>query len=172
MLPDKRDIAYYGDALADYAPAVDPTTDESAKYRNRYVADVAAMGRTAPRAIVSFRGQNGADPIDPAGGFIHDSMWGQDPSVKPVATRNAEGVVDLEWPTTVDNALTDLPASQGGGETSELNFLRALAQVESSDGTFKAAHAKVTSPNTVRVYCYTGTTLDDLDGLVITVWVW
>lgn len=172
MLPDKQSINYYGGALRNYSDPVDSETDEHAKYRNRYVADVAALGRTAPRAMVSFVGANGANPTDPASGFIHDSMWGVAPADKPVWTRAGEGIYDGEWPTTVNDALSTEPEAKGGGETHELNFQRALAQVESADGTFKAAHAKVTGPNTVRVYCYDGTTLDDLDGLVCTVWVW
>lgn len=172
MLPEKRSMSYFGGAIRDYSNVVDPTTDESAKFRNRYVADTAAMTRTAARAMCSFQGVNGADPADPDSGFIHDAVWGNDPSVKPVWTRASEGVVDIEWPETVNDELSLLPEDQGGGEEHEVNFLRAMAQVESADGTFKAAHAKVTGPNTVRVYCYDGTTLDDLDGLVINVWVW
>jgi hypothetical protein len=172
MLPDLPSLNTYGGAMRDYAAAVDTTTDEGAIYRNRYVGDQVAIARTAPQAIVSFAGVNNANPTDPASGFLHQAMWGTDPTYKPTFVRSSEGVVDITWPTTVDDVLTDEEEELGGGLTHTVTFRRAMAQVEQSDGTFRAAHAKVTGPNTVRVYCYTGTTLDDLPSQVITVVVW
>jgi hypothetical protein len=172
MLPNISSLNTFGGPLRNYSDVVDPSTDEDAKFRNRYVADVAAMGRTAPVAIVSIYGVNGANPTDPPSGLVHEAMWGNDVGVKPTAVRSGEGIYDITWPTTVNDAMTGEDATIGGGETHTVNFRRAFAQVESADGTFKGASAKVTGPNTVRVYCYLVTTLDDLPGLVITTWVW
>lgn len=173
MLPNRSTLATFGGPIRNYSPVVDPTTDEDARFRNWYVQDVAMMGQTAVAAMRSFVGANGANPTDPVSGFVHGALWGDAPAVKPTCVRAGEGIVDVTWPTEVDTELAAESEDVGGGEdaTIALNFRRAWAQVESADGTFKAAHAKVTSANTVRVYCYDGTTLDDLPGLTITVWV-
>lgn len=171
VLPDKDSFNAYGGPLSNYSPVVDPTTDEDARSRNRYAANVAMMTHTAVRAMRSFVGVDDGDPDDP-GGFVHDAVWGSAPSVKPSVVRVEEGVWDLTWPATVDSALSSATVAQGGGSAHTVNFQRALAQVESEDGSFKLACAKVTGANTVRVYGYSGTALDDLAGLTITVWVW
>lgn len=174
MLPNIDSLDTYGGAFRDYSAPVDPTTDELAKYRNWYAMNVAAMTHTAPRAMRTFVTVNGADPTDPVSGFVHDAVWGSSNTVKPTVVRAGEGIWDLTWPTTVDTELAAEDEDVGGGAdaTIALNFRRAFAQVESSDGTFKAAHAKVTGANTVRVYTYLVTTLDDIPGLNVTVWVW
>ncbi len=174
MLPNTATLDSYGGALRNYSNVIDPTTDEDAKFRNIYAQDTAMMTRTAPRAMRSFVGVNGADPTDPNTGFVHEAMWGSAPGDKPTVVRAGEGIWDITYPETVETELATEDESIGGGESAiiALNFRRASAQVESADGTFKDAKAKVTSPNTVRVYGYTGTTLDDLPGLVITVWIW
>lgn len=161
-LPGIDSLATYGGQLANYAPVEDPTTDEDAAWRNLYASNVAGATHTLPRALRSFVG-HGTAPTDPPSGFVHDAVWGSANGVKPPVVRFGAGIVDLTWPSTVVDEL---------GQTHSLNFRRALAQVESSDGTFRAAHAKVTGPNTVRVYLYSGTTLNDLVGQLVTVWVW
>lgn len=160
-LPEVDGIATYGGALANYQPPEDPTTDEDAAWRNLYVMNVAGMTHTLVRAMRSFLG-NATTPGDPSTGFVHDSVWGSDNGVKPTVVNSGTGIYDLTWPTTVTDEL-------GGVHT--INFQRAWGAVESSAGTFEAANAKVTGPNTVRVYTYSGTTLNNLVGEVITVLV-
>lgn len=170
-LPDIDAFSTFGGPLNNYSDVVDPTTDEDAAYRNKYAANSAMMTWTLTRAIRSFVGVNGGDPTNPVSGLVHEAVWGNDPSDEPSVVRAGEGIWDLEWPELVDSELTSATVAQGGGSQHTVNFHRAWAQVESADGTFKAAHAKVTGANTVRVYGYTGTTLDDLDGLIVTVFV-
>lgn len=174
MLPNRASLSSYGGALANYAAVIDPTTDEAAIYRNLYVNDTAMMTHTSPKALRSFVGVDGADPTDPSTGLVHDAQWGDAAIVKPSASRISEGTWDLTWPATVDTELKPYDASLGGGAqaTIAVNLRRAIAQVESPDGTLRLASAKVTAANKVRVYGYTGTTLDDLAGCVVTVVVW
>ncbi len=83
--------------------------------------------------------------------------------MKPVGTYVAAGTFDLVYPTGIADAL---------GVTHTLNFKRVYATIESSDGTFRAAGAKVTAGNKVRVYTYNSTpVLADHAGQVVTVWV-
>lgn len=161
-LPDIDALSTYGGALANYSPVVDPTTDEDASARNKYAANVAMMTHTAPRALASFLG-HATTPADPASGFVHDAMWGNALGVKPTVVKAGTGIYDMTWPASVNDEL---------GVAHALNLRRALAQVESSDGTFRDAQAKVTSANSVRVYTFAVTTLNDLAGQVVTVWVW
>lgn len=170
-LPDIDALSTFGGPLNNYSDVVDPTTDEDAASRNKYAANSAMMTWTLPRAIVSFVGVNGGNPTDPVSGLVHEAVWGNDPSDKPAVVRALEGVWDITWPALVDSELTSATVAQGGGSQHTVNFQRAWAQVESADGTFKAASAKVTGANTVRVYGYDGTTLDDLTGLIVTVFV-
>lgn len=169
--PDKDSLSTYGGAMSNYAiGVVDPTTEEDASYRNKYVASVAGMTRMCPLAMRSFVGTtNGATSIsDPTTGFVHDAAWGNDPSDKPSCTFIATGTTDVIWPTTVQDELA---------EDHTVSFNRAWADVESSDGVLRLATAKVTGANKVRVYTYTRATaaqpptLSNLPGEVITVYV-
>lgn len=161
-LPGVDSIADYGGVFINDGNVEDPQTDESAAFRNLYAANVAALTHTAARAIRSFLG-HATTPSDPGSGFVHDAVWDSSNDVKPTVANAGTGIYDLTWPTTItDELLVD----------HSVNFRRAHAAVESSDGTFRAAHAKVTGPNTVRVYTYSGTTLNDLVGQVITVWAY
>ncbi len=158
-LPDTDSLDTYGGALANYAEVEDPTTDESADYRNKYAANVAMMTVTVPRAIVSFVG-HATTPADPGSGFVHGALWGSGPSVKPVVTHVSAGRYLVTYPTTVDDPLA---------VEHTVNFRRAVAQVESA-GVMKHATAEVTSANTVTVYTYLANgTLDDLVASNITV---
>jgi hypothetical protein len=171
-LPDVDSLATYGGALSDYSPVVDPTTDESVVFRNKYAANVAMMTQTAARAMRSFVGQTGVTPIDPTVGFVHAAVWGSGPSMKPVLARTATGLWTVTWPSTVNSELSSALASQGGGVTHTVNLRRALAQVE-CQGTKFDATARVTAANVVEVSGWTAAGVaDDLDGLVVTVWAW
>lgn len=175
MLPNPASLDRYGGPKANYSAVIDPTTDEDAKHRNEYVSDVAMLTQTSACAIRSFVGVDGANPTDPVSGFIHAAMWGSAPADKPTVTRASEGVYDVTYPETVNTPLASESEELGGGSAAvvALNFRRAEAQVQCSDGTLRHARAEVTSPNTVRVRCWTAAgALDDLAGEVITVWVW
>jgi hypothetical protein len=163
-LPDTDSLGTYGGALANYSNVVDPTTDESADYRNLYAMNVAMMTHTVWRACRSFLGPTAGSTgiADPTSGFVHDSLWGASADVKSIGTYVASGIVDMIWPTMVSDEL---------GTLHTLSFKRAIAQVESSDGTFYYASAKVTGPYTVRIYTYNGTTLANIPGQIVTAWV-
>lgn len=164
-LPSRDQLSDYGGALANYPiGVVDPTTDEDASYRNKYAANVAMMTHMIPRAMRSFLGTTGGATFisDPSSGFVHDAVWGDSAAVKPQATYIATGQLDVIWPATVQDEL---------GEQHTLSLQRAWAEIESSDTTFRAATAKVTGARTVRIYTYSGTTLTNLAGQVITVFV-
>jgi hypothetical protein len=167
-----RSIDDYGGPMTDYAAVTDPTTDEAARFRNRYVCDGSMMMHTAARAIVSFVAVNGAAPTDPTD-FVHDALWGSTNPVKPVVARTAEGIWTLTYPETVDDELTPEDETDGGGVTHTTNFRRACAQATTVSGVLKHAVAEITSPNvvTVRGFMADGTA-DDIAGSTVTVWIW
>jgi hypothetical protein len=169
-LPDRDTLATYGGALANYSDVIDPTTDEDAGSRNKYAANVAMMTRTITRAARSFLGTTGGATAvaDPTTGFSHDAVWGDGSASKASVTHVSTGTYDAIWPATVTDEL-DVSHS--------VNFRRARAEVESSDGVLRLASAKVTGAAKVRVYTYeapsAGLTpaLADAVGQVITVFV-
>lgn len=167
-----RSLDDYGGPIADYAAVVDPTTDEAAHFRNRYACDAAMATHTQPLALASFVAVNGANPTDPTD-FVHDAKWGDSNPYKPVVARTGEGIVTLTWPTTVQDSLTLLSASLGGGVTHTVNFRRAFAQAHALAGVLGHAVAEVTAPNvvTVRTFLANGTP-DDLPGYTVNVVVW
>jgi hypothetical protein len=172
-LPDISSLDDVGGPKANYAPVTDPTTDEDAVDRNRYVCDVVMMGHTAPRAFVRFVAVNGANPTDPVTN-VHDAMWGSSVGVKPVVARTGEGVWTVTWPETVDDELTAEDASLGGGEEHTVNIRVAIAQATPViGGVLKHAVAEVTSANVVTVYGFLANgTADDIAGATITVVIW
>lgn len=171
-LPSISSIDNYGGPKANYAPVTDPTTDEDAADRNRYVCDVAMMGHSAPRGFVRFVAADGADPSDPASN-VHDAMWGSSVSVKPAVARTGEGVWTVTLPTTVDDELTTEDASLGGGETHTVNVRAAVAQATAVAGVLVHAVAELTSANVITVRGFTAAgTADDIAGSTITVVYW
>lgn len=176
MLPAITSLNGLGGAIKNYADPVDPTTDEHVKFRNWYVTDVAAMGHTAARAMRSFVGVNGADPTDPASGFVHDALWGSTGPLKPPVARTGEGIWTVTWPTTVNTEMFGEDVERGGGaatSTIAVSLRRAWAQVECTDGTLRHATAEVTAANVVKVRGYLANgTPDDLTGATITVWAY
>lgn len=171
-LPDVDSLATYGGPLADYSPVVDPTTDESAVFRNKYAANVAMMTHTAVRAMRSFVGQAGVDPIDPVVGFVHDAVWGAGPSLKPSVVWQSSGIWLVTWPSTVQSELSPALPSQGGGITHAVNLRRAKAEVELDGATKYEATARIIAANVVEVRGWLAGALDDLDGKLVTVWAW
>lgn len=171
-LPDISSIDDFAGPLNNYAAVTDPTTDEDAKYRNRYVCDVAMMGHTAPRGFVRFTAVDDAAPTDPASN-VHDALWGSSVSVKPVVARSNEGIWTVTWPATVSDEITAEDESIGGGETHTVNIRAAIAQATAVGGVLKHAVAEVTSSNvvTVRGFLANGTA-DDIAGSTITVVIW
>lgn len=167
-LPSVDTLSTYGGALEDYSEVVDPTTDESAAWRNKYAANVAMMTHTAPRAIRSFLGTTGGATAiaDPSSGFVHDAVWGDTASVKPSVTHVSTGTYDAIWASSVDDELA---------VAHTVSFQRAWANVESSDGVLRVASAKVTAAQKVRIYTYQSAAglvaLSDLPNEVITVFV-
>lgn len=171
-LPNISSLSDFGGAFANYAPVTDPTTDEDAKYRNRYACDVAMMGHSAPRGFVRFVAVNGAAPTDPST-YVHDAMWGSAAGVKPIVARTAEGMWTVTLPATVNDELTGEDASLGGGETHSVSVRAAIAQATAVAGVLKHAVAEATSANviTVRGFLADGTA-DDIAGSTITVVYW
>lgn len=157
VLPDRSSLSTFGGALSNYSDVVDPTTDEDAAWRNKYVTDVAMMTHTVTRAVRSFLGTTGGATgiADPSSGLVHDAVWGDGASVKPVGTYVQTGVYEQNWPSTVTDEL---------GTSHTLTIRRAWAQVESSDGTLRVAHARVMSSTRVRVYTYEATASGTLFG--------
>lgn len=171
-LPNISSIDNYGGPKANYAPITDPTTDEDAADRNRYVCDVAMMSHTAPRGFVRFVAVDGAAPTDPASN-VHDALWGSAVGVKPAVANTGEGVWTVTLPATVDDELTAEETSLGGGETHTVNVRAAVAQASPVAGVLKHAVAEVTSANVITVYGFLADgTADDIAGSTITVVYW
>ena len=167
VLPDRDSLSTFGGALANYSDPVDPTTDEDAEWRNKYVANVAMMTHTVTRAARSFLGSTGGvtQIADPSTGFVHDAVWGDGAGVKPTPSYVTTGTYELTWPSTVTDEL---------GTTHAVSIRRAWASVESSDGTLRLAEAKVSASQRVTVYTYERTATGlvsgaNLVGEVITV---
>lgn len=162
-LPDIDALTTYGGALNNYAPVMDPTTDEDVSFRNKYATNVAMMTHMIPRAMRSFVGVTAAAPTDPLTGFVHDALWGNGTALKPVLSRTSTGLWKCTWSATVTDEL---------GVSHTVNFRRADAQVEC--GSTKCdATAVVTAPNEVTIRGWTAAGVaDDLNGLLVTTWVW
>jgi hypothetical protein len=146
-LPAVDSIDLFGGALENYSDPVDPTTDEDAAWRNKYVCNVAMMTHTITRGARSFLGTTGGATgiADPSSGFVQDNVWGDAASVKMVGSYVQTGVYFLTAPTAVSDEL---------GVQHNVNMRRAWAAVESSDGTFRHAEAKVSSARTITVYTF------------------
>jgi len=160
-LPDKQTYSALGGDIQDYQAVEDPTTDLSDEQSNETRADVAAMTRMIPRAMVSFT-TNGATctVVD------HEAVWGNALSVKPVVTVDPVygATLIVVWPTTVMDAR---------GVTYALNLKRGLGNV----GEFGFMSAvQMISANSLRIT--PGSVVDSSNGFpgdhnsVITVWVW
>lgn len=146
-LPGKDSLETYGGALQNYSDPVDPTTDEDAAWRNKYAANVAMMTHTLTRGARSFLGTTGGATqiADPTTGFAHDNVWGDGAAVKLTGSYVSTGTYFFTAPTAVNDEL---------GASHDLNFRRAWANVESSDGTARFATAKVSGAQTITVFTY------------------
>ena len=166
-LPDRDALSTYGGALDNYGQMTDPTTDEDAAWRNKYVANVAMMTHTVTRAVRSFLGTSGGATsiADPSTGFIHDAVWGDSSTVKPSVTHVQTGIYDIVYPSTVSDELA---------ADHSVVVRRAWGNVEQSDSTLRIASPAVSASQKVRVYTYKANAsgqliLDDLVGETITV---
>lgn len=167
-----RSIDSYGGPKANYSVVTDPTTDEDAAHRNRYVCDVGMMMLTAPRGFVRFVTANGATPSDPVSN-VHAALWGSAVGVKPVVARTGEGVWTVTLPATVGDDLTLEGEELGGGVTHTVSVRAAIAQASPVAGVLKHAVADVTSANVITVYGYLANgTADDIPGSTVTVLYW
>ena|SRR3990167_2653288 len=146
-LPDRDNLSTFGGSLSNYSDVVDPTTDEDAEWRNKYVADVAMMTHTITRGARSFLGSTGGvtQIADPSTGFVHDNLWGDASSVKATASYVATGEYELTVPTSVVDEL---------GTSHTLTLRRAWANVDQSDSTLRLAVAKVSASQRITVYTY------------------
>ena len=138
-------IGTYGGLKQDYSPSVDPTTDEDAVSINTVKCDVAMLTHTGLRAFCAFVTANTSTPTDPASN-VHDAMWGNDVSVKPVVARTATGTFTVTWPTTVSDEGTEYGVTPS---THTLALRHAIATIESV--TSHIARARVTAANVVTV---------------------
>lgn len=144
-LPAVASLDTYGGILEDFAPVEDPVTDESATYRNQYVADVAGMTQTAYRAWVAFEG-HATTPADPDSD-VHGAVWGDGNDVKPTVEHDSTGVYIITWPEEVTDELL---------EEQTVNLRRCSWNVEGT--TPFTCTATVTAPNevTLRVFDMAG----------------
>jgi len=149
--PDVDTVADYGGALENYAPVEDPTTDQDADAANEWKASTAAMTHTASRAWVRFTSGDGfvVDP-DFTSTNSHDSMWGNDLSVRPTLTRTGTGVYELEWPSDVTDEL---------GESHALNFRWAKASLE-NQAAVVCAEPTTVNKATIRLFDMAGAAAD------------
>ncbi len=153
--PDIDTVATYGGVLTNAWPVEDPTTDQDADGMNACKASTAAMTHTAARAWARFT----SDPTTPAFALTnpHDSMWGNDLSVRPTLARTGAGVYTLTWPSTVTDEL---------GATHALNLRFAKACFENQAAI---ANAEVTAVNvvTVRLWNLAGAAADFTGKMVL-----
>ncbi len=158
-LPETADVAELGGILQNYGAVEDPTTDLDAGADNKNRANTAAMTHTATRAMRRFVG-HATTPTDPLSGFVHDSVWGKAPAVKPTVTRAGTGIYLVTFPLSVQDEL---------GVFHDTNLQVAKAWVEFTGTTVYGASARVTAANVVEVRVHTGGALSDAAGLAIVV---
>jgi hypothetical protein len=160
-LPGIDSLSSYGGQLSDFAPVEDPTTDESATYRNLYAANVAGMTQTACRAWATCVGIAAPNPpVDPSSN-VHAAVWGNDVSVKPTVTHLSTGIYVFTWPTTVTDELA---------VEHTVNLRRAWVCMETTVAYITAATVFAANVVHVRVFDAAGN-LADAVGTNITVFV-
>lgn len=139
-LPDSNSFNSLGGELQDYAPVTDPTTDLSAEASNEMRCDVAAMTRTATRAIVKFTVSGGAVTI---ANTDFEAVYGNSLTYKPSGVVNGNGDYTITFPATVNDAR---------GIEHDVNFKYCWANYDGPITDFYVARAKILSPNTVQVF--------------------
>ena len=121
-LPDIDDYtATFGGSKINASAVEDPTTDEDAATRNQYVADVAMMTGTAPRAWVNFVANTTTGGMSIT---AHYAVWGTGVSVVPTPARSSAGTYTITFPASVNDAL---------GNSHTVNLRAGWGQVR--DGT-------------------------------------
>ncbi len=139
---DKRDFMGQG--------VVNPQTDISAAEFRRLAADLAAVARTAPFAVVYLTCDD-TTPADPTvnrvrqmTGVTSTSYAGASPPTgMPTVTREGDGDVTLEWEASY---------SDDAGVSSDINIRFAMANV-AEDGDYTAT-VELVDERTVRVRAF------------------
>lgn len=138
-LPDVDDLNTYGGALNDYAPVEDPSTDESAAFRNKYAANVAMMTQTICRAYARFVTAATTGGMSLA---AHRALWGSLPAVAPTLARSGVGIYTVTWTATQNDLLS---------VSHTLNFIAAWGGTRTTTSA-DSMKAIPTAANVVTVY--------------------
>lgn len=138
-LPEVDAITTYGGIKTSLAPPTDPRTDRSAEECTIAYADIAAMTHTVRRcwARVTTAASTGAMVL-----VDHNAVWGT--GTAPTLSRSSAGVFDIQWPTTVSDALSE----------SHTTNLRAAESPQVEGATDYHAQATLTDGRTMRLYVF------------------
>jgi hypothetical protein len=100
-LPDIDSAHNWGaDALEDFEPIFDPSTEIGAALIKPLAADVAQMTHTAIRAVVRFSCTTYTSGTQSQTVLSHDAVWGSSAPVIPTVTQTATGVYVVTWGST------------------------------------------------------------------------
>jgi len=98
-----KTIDNYGGPFVSESVASNHETQISDTKANRFLEDVAAMTRTAPRVWVEFKTNATTSPV--AADITHAAVWGSGDANKPTVTRTAAGKYTVTWASTYTDAL-------------------------------------------------------------------
>jgi hypothetical protein len=144
MLPDSTDSTAYGLPKNNRSFVVDPRTEFDYSEVEAALVDIAALTRTCPRAWARIDATGGSPVL-----VSHDSVWGNDDTVKPTVADLGPGAYSITWPATV----ADLNPTVARRVTRNVSFKACWAQVN-SDG--QSAMAEISASNVVYVSTYDG----------------
>ena len=160
-LPNSSDISTYGGILADAVPLIDPNSEISAASLNVLRTDAAAMTRVARRCIFQFTGSATLPTIASTSVWSagNDAVYGNANAYVPVVARTALGVVTVQLPASIIDAL---------GNTILLNIRTGDARINASTPGF--VNVVVTSSSTATLYLFNASgAASDLAGLLMSV---
>jgi hypothetical protein len=161
-------LSSLGGALNDYSPAIDSTTDREAYGANQTYAAVSGMTHTAWRAWAQFTWNGTGAPTLVA----HDAQWGNTALVAPTVARTGVGLGTITWAATQSDEITS-PSADGYTGPTAIN-LRAATGNSEGGTTFYDVKAKVTAPNVVSFWLWSGASppaLVDPTGVTFDLWV-
>ena len=136
---------------------IDPTTDVSAEQFSREVADIAAMARTSPFAVMTYT-QDDTGTNDPTVNY-YDAHHGSGAAKAPTLTRNGDGDVTITW----DASYSD---PYGVSQSVALRHVKATAH---GSGNVNAVCDWTPGDRVVRVRCFTADTGAAATDLVVTI---